>query len=265
MVSERRWSWVGLAAILLVAGPLAARGQGAPVGDTAAQAESASPPQSSRQVLRSMSETLQAAERMSFHVELNFDDVLDDGQKVQFAGAVTVKLRKPNGLSVDYRDDLSAKQLWYDGKTLTLYDPGHAVYATAAAPPEVEQAVDQFERDYGLFLPLSDIVIGNPYEKLLPRARLGRYLGIHDVDGTACHHVAFVGEILDVQLWVEPGERAVPRKIVVTYKQVPGSPQYVANLMDWDLDAKLSDADFQRRVPAEAVASEFLAIEEVRR
>ena len=235
------------------------------MGDAAAQAASELPPQSSRQVLRSMSETLQAAERMSFHVELNFDDVLDDGQKIQFAGAVTVKLRKPNGLSIDYRDDLSAKQLWYDGKSLTLYDPDHDVYATAAAPPAVDQAVDQFERDYGVFLPLSEIIIGNPYEKVLAHALRGSYLGIHDVDGTPCHHVAFVGENLDFQLWVEPGEKAVPRKLVLTYKQVPGSPQYVANLMDWDLDAKLSDADFQRRVPADAVATEFLKIEEARR
>jgi hypothetical protein len=235
------------------------------MGDAAAQATQALAPPTSQQVLRAMSETLQAAERMSFHVELNFDDVLEDGQKVQFAGAATVKLRRPNGLSIDYRDDLSAKRLWYDGKSLTLYDPGPGVYASSAAPPDVAQAVDQFERDYGLFLPLSEIIIENPHERLLAVARLGRYLGIHDVDGTACHHVAFVGKQVDFQIWVEPGEKAVPRKLVVTYKQEPESPQYVANLTDWDLDAKLSDADFQRRVPADAVATEFLKIEEARR
>jgi len=237
----------------------------APTGDAAAQAAANAPPPSSREVLRSMSETLQSAKRMSFHVELNFDEVLDDGQKVQLAGATTVKLRRPNGLSVDYRDDLSAKKLWYDGKSLTLFDPGHDVYATAPAPGSMEQAVDQFERDYGVFLPLSNLIIGDPYEKALAHFRRGKYLGIHDVDGTPCHHVAFVGEALDWQLWVETGKKALPRKVVVTYKQDPGSPQYMANLMDWDLDAKLSDGDFEVEIPAEAVATRFLAIEEVRR
>jgi hypothetical protein len=258
LFEHSRWRpslWVVAAALVLAA----------PTGDAAAPAAEPSPPPSSREVLRSMSETLQAAQRMSFHVELNFDEVLDDGQKVQYAGAADVKLRKPNGLSVDYRDDLSAKQLWYDGKSLTLYDPGAGVYATAAAPPDVEQAVDQFERDYGVFLPLSEIVIGDPYQKALDRAVSGKYLGIHDVDGTPCHHVAFVGENLDFQLWVDQGKKAVPRKVVVTYKLEPGSPQYMANLMDWNLDAKLSDSDFEKRVPADAVATEFLAIEEVRR
>lgn len=246
----------GLAAALVV---------GARTERAAAQDDDAFAAQSSQQVLRAMSETLQAAKRISFHGEINFDDLLDDGQKVQFAGAMTVKLRRPDGLSVDYRDDLSTKQIWYDGKTFTLYDQVQDVYATVAAPPAIAQAVDQLERDYDLFMPLSELIIGDVYEKVLARARRGRYLGIHDVDGTACHHLAFVGENVDFQLWVEPGKTAVPRKLVVTFKLEPGSPQFVANLMDWDLDADLSDADFQKSLPEDAIATDFLKIENVRR
>lgn len=231
---------------------------------TQAAAQGASPP-SSREVLRSMAKTLQAAKQFSFHTELNFDDVLDDGQLVQFAGATKIKVRRDDGLSVDYRDDLSAKQLWYDGKTLTLLDVGAGVYASAPAPPGLEATVEQFERDYGLFMPLSEIVVNDPYETTMAQARSGKYLGIHDVDGTPCHHLAFVGDQRDWQIWVETGKTPVPRKLVVTYKDVPGSPQYMANMMDWDLAAKLSDADFQAKVPEEASAIEFLAIEEARR
>jgi hypothetical protein len=250
-----RFAGIATAALLMASAATQAR----------AQAAESPAPTSSREILRSMSETLQAAKRISFHTELNFDEVLDDGQKIQFAGANTTKLRRPNGLSVDYRDDLSAKQLWYDGKTLTLFDPGHAVYAQATAPPKLEDAVGQFERDYGVYLPLSELLMGNPYENVLTRVSRGRYIGIHDVDGTPCHHLAFVGETLDWQLWVQTGETPVPRKVVVTYKQEPGSPQFMANMMDWDLDAKLSDSDFQAKVPEDAVATKFLAIEEVRR
>ena len=67
-------------------------------------------------VLRKMTETLQAAKAFSFHAEINFDDVLPSGFKIQYAGAADVLMSKPRGLHVDYRDDVSAKQLWYDGK-----------------------------------------------------------------------------------------------------------------------------------------------------
>lgn len=245
---------------LLLRSLVAALFVAAPLADAAAQAASPSPPPSSREVIRAMSETLRAAERIRFRAEIEFDEVLDDGQRIQFAGATSVKLRKPNGLSVDYRDDVSAKKLWYDGSSLTLYDPFHDVYASAAAPPEVGEAVDRFELEYGVSFPLATLVLGNPYETVISRALRGTYLGLHDVSGTACHHVAFVGENVDFQLWVEQGERALPRKLVVIYKQEPGFPQYEAKLLDWDLDAKLSDADFRRQVPAEAVATSFLAI-----
>lgn len=229
---------------------------------TPVAAQEAAP--SSRELLRSMTDTLQKAKQLSFHAEINFDEALPSGQLLQFAGAAGVKLRRPNGLFVDYRDDLGAKQVWYDGKTFTVFDPAVNVYAKSAAPPEVEPAMEKFERDHGVFLPLAELVIGDAYADAMKHTVRGSYIGIHDVDGTPCHHLAFVSRDFDWQLWLETGKTPVPRKLVVTFKNEPGSPQYVANLMDWELDAKLRDADFAATLPDGAISTEFLVFSEVR-
>jgi hypothetical protein len=38
--------------------------------------------------------------------------------------------------------------------------------------------------------PLSDLLYSNPYDVLRARIQFGLYLGLHDVDGVRCHHLA---------------------------------------------------------------------------
>jgi hypothetical protein len=45
-------------------------------------------------------------------------------------------------------------------------------------------------------------------------------------------------------LWVETGDEPLLRKIVVTYLQEPGSPQYAATIDTWNLNPELSASDF---------------------
>ena len=45
----------------------------------------------------------------------------------------------------------------------------------------------------------------------------------------------FTQENVDWQIWIDAGEKAVPRKIVITYKNEADQPQYEAVLDDWRL------------------------------
>ena len=216
-------------------------------------------------VLRKMSQALAAAKTFSFHAEINFDDVTPVGFKLQYAGAIDVVGRRPNRLYVDYRDDLVAKRLWYDGKSITLLDRDHNVFASASVGSDIDSALDEFAASYGVSLPLADVLASNAYEALIDRVKRKRWIGVNDVDGVPCDHLAFIEDEIDWQIWVERGAQPLPRKLVVTYKQLPHSPQYMANLMDWDLSATTSDAAFSAKTPEDAVRAEFMQIEEVRR
>jgi hypothetical protein len=250
MTNERKWNLIGLAALLLVAGPLAAHGQGAP---------SAAP--SPEELLRQMSEELKSAGNFRFHAEINFDEVLISGQKLQYAGAIDVTIRRPNGVYVDYRDDLSAKRFWYDGKIGTLLDLGHAKYSQAELPGEIDAAVDQLQQRYDLTLPLGNLISSDVFATIDERALAWGYIGIHDVEGTPTHHIAVVGENADLQVWIQKDGRPLPLKLVVTYKSTPGAPQYQAVLMDWELGANAAADTFEPVLPKGAQRIEFLVAE----
>jgi hypothetical protein len=213
-------------------------------------------------LLRRMSATLKDAETFRFHAEINFDDVLISGQKVQYAGAADITVRRPNGVFVDYRDDLSAKRFWYDGETGTLLDVVQSLYSTAALPANLDAAMHEMKERYKLRLPLGELISSDLFAVIESKALAWGYLGIHDVEGTPAHHIAITGDDADLQVWIQTDKTALPLKFVVTYKTVPQAPQYQAVLMDWKIDARVSDKTFEPALPKGARKIEFLVAED---
>jgi hypothetical protein len=236
----------GLCTILFLAAPLAAGGQ-----------DAASPPPSPPELLRQMSEQLQAA-TLRFHAEILFDDLLPSGEKIQLAGALDATVKRPHGVYIDYRDDRSAKRFWYDGKTATLLDRAADKYATVELPGEIDAAVQQLQERYDVTLPLGNLVSSDLFEIIEEKATAWGYVGIGDVEGTPCHHLAIVGEDKDLQLWIQRDGKPLLLKFVLTYKQVPMAPQYQAVLMDWDFGKKVSDGTFRASLPKGAEEIPFL-------
>ena len=56
-------------------------------------------------------------------------------------------------------------------------------------------------------------------------------------------------EDIDWQIWIESGKRQIPRKIVITYKNLPGQPQFIAFLNDWVIDKSITDFVFNSNIP----------------
>jgi hypothetical protein len=213
-------------------------------------------------LLAEMGKTLASAKQFSFHADIVYDDELPSAQKIQLAAAEDVAVRRPDRAYVEYEGDVGSKRLWYDGKHITLYDGAENVFASTPAPGKIGAAIQKLTDVHGFSPPLADFVQENPYAILKEHAQLGAYLGLHVVDGTRCHHLAFVDKTFDWQVWIEDGTQLVPRKIVITYKELPGSPQFAAVLSEWNLDEHLADATFEPFLPQDAKQIDFLMVKD---
>jgi len=209
-------------------------------------------------LLRAMSDYLSGAESFTVRAKINFDDVLPSGQKIQLGAVQDIAVRRPDRVYTEYDGDAGRKRLWYDGKAITMYDAAADVYATAAMPPKIDATLDQLMKKYDFNPPLSDLLYSDPYAILKRYADFGAYLGEHVVDGTRCHHLAFVAPNVDWQIWIEDGSEVVPCKMVITYKNLPGAPQFEATFSDWDFGARLIDAQFAPKVPPGTAKIDFL-------
>lgn len=213
-------------------------------------------------LVRQMASLLSSTETFTLHIEKTFDEVQSDGAKVQYTGAADIAIRRPDRFYVDYGDEFASREFWYDGNTFTLYDRRHNVYATVAAPSNIDSALDRLASDYDVRLPLAGLFYADAFGRYAANVRTRCYLGLHDVDGVPSHHLLLRGDHVDWQLWIEDGERPLPRKVVVTYKNLEGAPQHSIMLTDWDLGAEVEDGWFDANVPDGAVKIEFMKIRE---
>ncbi len=216
------------------------------------------------QTLESMVNQLESLDSFSVHMEKTFDDVMFDGAKIQFSGAADLSVRQPDGLYIEYGDEFTSKELWYDGKTFTLHDHLKNVYMRVDAKPNIRDALEEIRNRYDIFLPLMSLLRGNPAENYGAGVAVRRYIGVHDVEGIPCHHLLFRGDDIDWQLWVQTGDTPLIRKYLVTYKQLEGAPQEAVVLTEWELNPKLEDKLFEAKVPDSAVRAEVLSRDEVR-
>ncbi len=195
-------------------------------------------------LLRAMGDYLKTAGQFSFHAEITFDDMLPSGQKIQYTASNDVAVRRPNRVYAESQGDQGNLRFWYDGENITLQNEGIGVYAKVPVPAVIDDAMDHLMEKYGFSPPLIDFIYQDPYNTLIENVGFGFYVGLHNVEGIRCHHLAFVQKNINWQIWIEDGKQMVPRKLVITYHNEPESPQYIAVLSDWDLDAKLPDTLF---------------------
>lgn len=207
-------------------------------------------------------EALASASAFSFHAEILFDEVLPPDVKVQFAGAMDYAVQRPDELAIEFQSDLGAKRLWYSGGNLTILDLPHMVYSSVAVPDTIDGMLTKVAEDHNVTIPLGDFAASDPCLLIHQKATYGGYIGINDVDGVDCDHIALSSPKEDFQLWLDRSGKPIPRKVVINYRSDPGSPEYIAVLSDWKFPKTIPASHFRANLPKQAKRIEILKVGE---
>jgi hypothetical protein len=252
----KRYSWTVVAALALV--PLA--GAQEPPSDV----PSAPPPRSvearAERELEKMGELLAGLPRFALEAEETFDEIPDGELRRQLTNVRRIAVERPNHFAADVTGDTLSRASWYDGRTVTVLDKEHNVYATVGAPATIDATLDKLQDEYGVVLPLVDLLYSDPYAVLMEGVTYGRYLGIHQAAGVACHHLAFSQATIEWQLWIDAGDKPLPRKLVISYVEEPGEPQYSATIRRWNLDSRVPEGLFTFEAPEGAQKIDAMAM-----
>jgi hypothetical protein len=172
--------------------------------------------------------------------------VLESGQKIQIASESLVSVQRPNRLRSEQTGTAADRlAFFYDGKNMTLACKADNSFATMPAPKSIDATIDEVRRTFHIDAPGADLLYSRPYEILTEQVTGGRYIGRVTVDGVEAHHLAFEGEQVDWQIWIQDGSQPLPVRFVVTTKAMRSQPQFTVRLSSWEPGAKISPVMFQ--------------------
>jgi hypothetical protein len=171
------------------------------------------------------------------------EEVLEDGQKIQYSEAVDILASTPGHLRAQVLSDRRERILYYDGKTLSVFAPRVGYYASIAAPPTIAQLAKTLDSEYDLSIPLEDLFLWGSAGWNSGGIESVMDVGPSQVNGTSCEQYALRQKDIDWQIWVQLGSYPLPRRIVISNRTDPERPQHTA-VYTWDLAPSFNDAAF---------------------
>ena len=170
------------------------------------------------------------------------EDVLDSGQKIMTNNQVHYTLRAPNMLAATVSGDKIKRHYYYDGKTFTVRNNQNDFYAQIPFTGTIAQLLTEAEK-YGVDLPLQDLFRWGDPTAVTGKPTEGIVVGDSKVVDWDTDHYAFRQGDVDFQVWVEKGDKPLPRKLVINSLADETQPQYTA-VMNWNLTPKIDPAVF---------------------
>ena len=211
------------------------------------------------QILKSMSDYMAAQKTISLAFDSSLEVITPEMEKIQFASSGTLLMHRPNELKATRTGGYADVELFFDGKTLTVYGKNINGYTQLDAPGSVDQLIDTL-RGRGWALPGADLLLGDISGTLMSDVISSKNIGRGVVGGVECHHLAFRNQDVDWQLWVEVGDKPIPRKLVITSKAIGGAPQYTLVVNEFKTDVTADQAMFEFTPPAGATKLDLEAL-----
>ena len=251
----KTFGFIGLFTLLCLSG-LTALAEG--------EAQSAEPPVSesqaeAREILMEMAGFISKTRRFRVTIHSAHDAVQGDGRKIEYGEIRNVIIDRPDRLRIEIeRSDGNRSLVLYDGRNITVNSLAQNVYAQTEKTGGIDAAITYFIRELHMYLPLAVLLVSSLGTELENRVQSIDYVESTNIPGIPSHHLAGRTETVDFQVWVAAGDRPLPLRVVLTYKNADGQPQYRAQFSDWDLAPEISNAIFEFTPPTGSQKISFL-------
>lgn len=208
--------------------------------------------------LRRMTDYLASLQAFSLDTSSSLDVVLLSGQKINFNSANTLTLQRPDKFHARRYGDLVMQDFYYDGVNLTMSNPESQVFAVVPAPPTIDETLDFIVNELDIVAPASDLLHVDAIERLTGAATSGIVVGQSVIEGRVCEHLAFRSPEVDIQVWVEAGDRPAPCKYTITTTDIAGMPEFSITVRSFDASPAIGEDQFRFTPPAGATQIDVL-------
>ncbi len=204
-------------------------------------------------ILQNMAKTIAGAKQFNVTLRSSYDAPQANGQMVEFGAVREIQVKRPDNLRVDLqRSDGDRRILIFDGKQIMAHNVTENVNARAEKIGSVDDAVKHLVGTLNIPLPLARMFRTSIPAELEQLVEEIEYVELNTLTDVDTDHLAVRTGDVDFQIWIARGKEPLPRRIVISYKNFKGQPQFRADFSNWNLSAKAAKMPFTYPPPKNA-------------
>lgn len=208
-------------------------------------------------LLKQMTSKVAGLQEFAVTLETGFDVLQPNGQKLEFGSRRTATIRRPDHARFTYQQRSGvAGELVFDGSAIWAYERDQNVYATIEQPGDIDASLDLVTIELGIPVPASDFFAKDPSIALAADVLEAQDLGTSTIDNQPARHIALRKPGVDYQIWISDAT-LLPVRVVITYHDEPGQPQFWARFLNWETAPTNGDAVFAFSPPEGAESIRF--------
>ncbi len=204
-----------------------------------------------RDLLKAMSDYMAKQQAFSFTYQSSIEAVTDDFRKLQFVSSGTATVSRPDKIHITRTGGFADLDVTFDGTTLSILGKNLDAYAQVEAKGTLDELVERLA-DAGVNAPGGDLLTSNIFEGLIDGVTDAKHISSAFVDGVECEYLSFRTPETDWQIWIEAGDRPIPRRYVITSKHIVMAPEYSLQISNFKSGSEVAAASFKFDKPATA-------------
>ncbi len=207
--------------------------------------------------LKQMSDKLVASNSFSYLSNSSIELQSDNGQFITFFTEAEVALQRPNKLHMKVAGDSPSLHLYYDGAKASAIDVDNNIYAVSTPLSNIDEMLNYIMSKAQISFPSADLMYSDPYAVMTKNLTDATVIGDSMINSIPVEHFAYREPTIDWEIWIAKGEKAVPLRLAMTYRQVKDRPSFLVEFTDWKLNPKLKASTFDFKTPSNGKQIEF--------
>ena len=179
---------------------------------------------------------LKAEPKFSFSVDLSYEVVQEDGQKLEFGASRVYTVRRPDRVRIEEeRRAGGRREIYFDGDQISVYVPGDKAYAIAKLKQhrDLDSIIDLLRDALDIPVPLGDLLRTDPLHEIEEGITSAYIVGREKIWGVECDHLAWRTDEIDAEAWFTTGDSPLVQRVVIDYRKLEGQPTFRAQFTNW--------------------------------
>ena len=210
------------------------------------------------EVMKQMDAYMGSLDKFIVKAESYLDASIGEGLVISNAYETSVSVVRTQSLHSVSKSGSQTNEIYLQKDALTIYSGEQKFYTRAQVPEPLDAGLMFALEELDVETPLLDLLIINSLNELVtPGVEVIYVTGESSIRGVDCHHVLLSGPLVDMQIWIEKGDKPLPRRTLMTYRHGEGMPRNEV-FLEWNAVDGFSKSEFEFVPPEGATEIGFV-------